>query len=42
MSNQYPNLYILKDIFMDKNDSDDDVDETRAAASSIRDNLFPT
>lgn len=41
MSNQYPNLYILKDIFMDKNGSDG-VEETVAGASSIRDNLFPT
>ena len=41
MSNQYPNLHILKDIFMDKNDSDS-VDETRASVSSVRDNLFPT
>lgn len=40
MSNQYPNLYILKDIFMDKNDSDG-ADETGAGASGIRDNLFP-
>lgn len=42
MFNQYPNLYILKGIFMDENDTDG-VNEIGAGVSSIRDTLlFPT
>lgn len=42
ISNSYPNVYILKDIFMDENDSDG-VNEIGAGVSRTRDNLlFPT